>query len=125
MAHRGLRLLLDVPRQVRHRCAEVRHEPAAGTVFQQVGRHISPGIRYQCHQPCGLAFHLLETPLNNTQTYRELADNKLLIKARVPDTLQFEQWLMSFGSDVEILKPAKLRKKFKDLSTKLTKMYKS
>ena len=72
-----------------------------------------------------LAFHLLETPLNNTQTYRELADNKLLIKARVPDTLQFEQWLMSFGSDVEILKPAKLRKKFKDLSTKLTKMYKS
>ena len=72
-----------------------------------------------------LAFHLLETPLNNTQKYRELADNKLLIKARVPNTLQFEQWLMSFGSDVEILKPPKLRKKFKDLSAKLSKMYKS
>ena len=34
--------------------------------------------------------------------WNELENNKLRIKARVPDTLQFEQWLMSFGSDVEI-----------------------
>ena len=66
-----------------------------------------------------MAFHLLETPLNSTQTAEELPGNKLLIKARVPDTLQFEQWLMSFGADVEILKPAKLRNKFKELSKNL------
>ena len=70
-----------------------------------------------------MAFHLLETPLNSTQTAEELQGNKLLIKARVPDTLQFEQWLMSFGADVEILKPAKLRNKFKELSKNLNSIY--
>ena len=70
-----------------------------------------------------MAFHLLETPLNSTQTAEELQGNKLLIKARVPDTLQFEQWLMSFGADVEILKPTKLRNKFKELSKNLNSIY--
>ena len=49
-----------------------------------------------------MAYHLLETPLNDTQTVKELDNDKLRIKARIPDTLQFEQWLMSFGSDVEV-----------------------
>ena len=70
-----------------------------------------------------MAFHLLETPLNSTQAAEELQGNKLLIKARVPDTLQFEQWLMSFGADVEILKPTKLRNKFKELSKNLNSIY--
>ena len=71
-----------------------------------------------------MAFHLLETPLNDTQTIEELDSNKLKVKARIPDTLQFEQWLMSFGSDVEILKPKKLRDKFKKISRKLNQIYK-
>ncbi len=71
-----------------------------------------------------MAFHLFETPLNDSQTIEELDDHKLKIKARIPDTLQFEQWLMSFGSDVEVLKPIKLRKKFIALSKKLREMYK-
>ncbi|MDC2980605.1 WYL domain-containing protein [Gammaproteobacteria bacterium] len=70
-----------------------------------------------------MAFHLLETPLNNSQKIKELEDDRLLIKARVPDTLQFEQWLMSFGSNVEILKPKKLRNKFKLLANDLIKKY--
>ena len=71
-----------------------------------------------------MAFHLFETPLNDSQSIEELGDHKLKIKARIPDTLQFEQWLMSFGSDVEVLKPIKLRKKFITLSKKLREMYK-
>ena len=39
------------------------------------------------------------------------------------DTLQFEQWLMSFGAEVEILKPKKLREKFKALAKELNKKY--
>ena len=70
-----------------------------------------------------MAFHLLETPLNSTQTSKELKGNKLLIKARVPDTLQFEQWLMSFGPDIEVLKPKKLRDKFVKLAKVLKKVY--
>ena len=70
-----------------------------------------------------MAYHLLETPLNDTQVVEEIKNDKLKIKARVPDTLQFEQWLMSFGSNVEILKPKKLRNKFKLLANDLIKKY--
>ena len=70
-----------------------------------------------------MAFHLLEAPLNNSQIVREMDEDKLLIKARVPDTLQFEQWLLSFGPNVEVLKPIKLRKKFKDLAIKMKLIY--
>ena len=70
-----------------------------------------------------MAFHLLETPLNSSQTFEEIENNKLLIKARVPDTLQFEQWLMSFGSDVEVIKPKKLRDKFISLANSMKEMY--
>ena len=70
-----------------------------------------------------MAFHLLETPLNSSQVAKEIGNNELLIQARVPDTLQFEQWLMGFGSKVEILKPIKLRNKFKLLAKELTKKY--
>ena len=69
------------------------------------------------------AAHLMETPLNGTQKIKRQLDGKLLVSARMTDTLQFEQWLKSFGSDVEILKPKKLRNKFKKLSLELTKKY--
>jgi predicted DNA-binding transcriptional regulator YafY len=70
-----------------------------------------------------MAAHLTETKLNGTQTEKELSDGRLLVTARVPDTLQFEQWLMSFGADVEVLAPKALRAKFKELALKLKDIY--
>jgi len=70
------------------------------------------------------AAHLLETPLNSTQQAKRQADGRLLISARMTDTLQFEQWLRSFGSDVEVLAPKKLRNKFKQLAKALSNQYK-
>ena len=69
------------------------------------------------------AAHLIETPLNSTQKVSKQADGRLLISARMTDTLQFEQWLRSFGSDVEILEPLKLKNKFKTLAKELNKKY--
>ena len=69
------------------------------------------------------AVHLLETPLNGTQKVKLSKDGRLLVTARMTDTLQFEQWLKSFGSDVEVLGPKKLRKKFKNLANELVKKY--
>jgi len=69
------------------------------------------------------AAHLIETPLNSTQKVSKQADGRLLISARMTDTLQFEQWLRSFGSDVEILEPLKLKNKFKILAKELNKKY--
>ena len=67
--------------------------------------------------------HLEETPLNSTQTVSELEDGRLQISARVPDTLQLEQWLMSFGSKVEILGPPELKRKFIKLTKELANIY--
>lgn len=70
-----------------------------------------------------MAVHLYETPLNSKQVIKETKDGKLLISARVPDTIQFEQWLLSFGDDVEIIYPARLRNKFKNKFKNLLKIY--
>ena len=70
-----------------------------------------------------MAAHLTEMKLNDTQKEKDLGSGKIQITARIPDTLQFEQWLMSFGANVEILEPKKLRDKFKSLSKKLETMY--
>ena len=70
------------------------------------------------------AAHLLETPLNGTQKVEVNKDGRLLVSARMTDTLEFEQWLKSFGSDVEVLKPIKLRNKFKNLAKELSNQYK-
>ena len=67
--------------------------------------------------------HLEETPLNSTQQIKKIDDESFLISARVPDTLQFEQWLMSFGSNIEIMYPKKLRQKFKQLAKDLSSKY--
>lgn len=69
------------------------------------------------------AVHLMETPLNSTQKITKEADGRLLVSARMTDTLQFEQWLKSFGSDVEVLAPLSLRSKFKKLAKDLIKKY--
>jgi predicted DNA-binding transcriptional regulator YafY len=69
------------------------------------------------------AAHLMETPLNGTQKIKKQPDGRLLVSARMTDTLQFEQWLKGFGSDVEILAPIELRAKFKKLAKDLIKKY--
>ena len=68
--------------------------------------------------------HLVETPLNGTQRTIRQSNGKLLVTARMTDTLQFEQWLLSFGPDVEIIAPKKLRKKFQEKTTKMYSIYK-
>ena len=68
--------------------------------------------------------HLLETPLNGTQKTIRQPDGRLLVTARMTDTLQFEQWLLSFGPDVEIIAPKKLRKKFQEKTSKMYSIYK-
>ncbi len=68
--------------------------------------------------------HLVETPLNGTQKTIRKADGKLLVTARMTDTLQFEQWLLSFGPDVEVISPKKLRRKFQKKILKMYDIYK-
>ena len=69
-------------------------------------------------------FHLTETPVSNSQSLKRLANGSFLLKASLPDTSQLRWWLMGFGSDVEVLKPARLRNEFAQNSKETFKLYK-
>jgi len=69
-------------------------------------------------------FHLTETPVRKDQKLEQLKDGSYLLKAKLPDTSQLRWWLLGFGSGVEILKPLKLRKEFKEISNNLGNIYK-
>lgn len=68
------------------------------------------------------AQHLYETPLSRNQTLKEEGEYTRL-QATVTDTSQLRWWLQAFGSDVEVLKPASLRKEFSNQAKKLASLY--
>jgi predicted DNA-binding transcriptional regulator YafY len=53
--------------------------------------------------------HLLHTPLAADQRIKVLSDSALQIKATVHDNPQLRWWLLAFGDQIEIKKPASLR----------------
>ncbi|OGQ12818.1 MAG: hypothetical protein A2138_01880 [Deltaproteobacteria bacterium RBG_16_71_12] len=53
---------------------------------------------------------LQESPLSPTQTATARRDGRVLIRAKVPDTVVLRSWILGFGPAVEVKKPATLRK---------------
>ena len=68
-------------------------------------------------------FHLHETPISMDQKLTSLKKGKLKLKATVPDTSQLRWWLLGFGSQVEIIKPKRLRQEFIQTAKSFTKIY--
>lgn len=57
------------------------------------------------------AEHLQETPLSTDQTWQPIANTYLIqVTATVEDDEQLRWWLLAFGCQVEVRKPASLRK---------------
>ena len=69
--------------------------------------------------------HVIETPLSSDQIHRELNDGRIEIRADVMDSEQLRWWLMGFGSGVEVVKPAALRRYMRDDARALVELYKS
>ena len=53
---------------------------------------------------------LFETPLSHDQVIEEDGNDFLLVTATIPITPQFKRWLLEFGSEVEVIEPASLRR---------------
>lgn len=53
---------------------------------------------------------LQESPLAEQQQVSVQRDGRVLVAARVPDTVVFRAWLLSYGPAVEVKRPAALRK---------------
>ena len=69
------------------------------------------------------AYHLSETPLNKTQSITATRDGRVRIKATVADTSELRFWILGFGSSVEVVRPASLRKEISNTSKEMNKIY--
>lgn len=72
-------------------------------------------------EPAG--YHLMETPLSKNQTIEKTNDGRLRVTATVTETAQLHWWLLGFGAQVEVVKPATLRKVMADTSTRMAARY--
>ena len=69
------------------------------------------------------AYHLSETPLNKTQSITGTRDGRVRIKATVADTSELRFWILGFGSSVEVIRPASLRKELTNTSKEMNTIY--
>jgi predicted DNA-binding transcriptional regulator YafY len=70
------------------------------------------------------ASHLAETPLNSEQTMKQINDEWTKVTATVANTSQLRWWLRSFGPDLEVIRPASLRREFYNENLAVTNLYK-
>lgn len=67
--------------------------------------------------------HLAETPLHKKQKMMRLNAEWTRVSVRMPDTSQLRWWLRSFGPDVEVIRPEKLRREFFEEGQALASLY--
>ena len=71
----------------------------------------------------GAALSLAETPLCSDQTMRELNEDEVRVTATVLETEELHWWLMSFGAEVEVLGPRRLRASMSDSAKAMMDIY--
>lgn len=69
------------------------------------------------------AAHLYETPISIDQQLQSQEDGSVKLTATVKDTLEICWWLLAFGDQVEVLGPAKLRKKMSEMVKRMSEKY--
>ncbi len=69
-----------------------------------------PEIKLKLRFYNGAGRHLLETPLNNSQTYKVEVDGVAQVGATLRDTDELRWWIQGFGANVEVLAPKALRR---------------
>lgn len=80
-------------------------------------------IRLVAKFKTSIADYLRETPLSDDQTITALDNEHSLVTASVQNTSQLRWWLLSFGDNVEILKPVALRHEFGGTARKMAAKY--
>lgn len=69
------------------------------------------------------AEHLYEAPISRDQVLTPMRDGRIKIAASVPHNQQLEWWLLGFGDQVEVVRPASLRRKFASMAHRLRRAY--
>ena len=93
----------------------------AGGLFGMGGSNEPIRLVARFYKP--VAMHLLDTPLAEDQTIEDVDDYHLELTATVLHTAQLEWWLRSFGSEVEVMEPPKLREAMAEQAEWLVRKY--
>jgi predicted DNA-binding transcriptional regulator YafY len=64
-----------------------------------------------------------ETTWHPSQTLKTLKDGSIIMTLKIRDLNYFRAWILGWGDDVEVLKPAALRKQIKTVSSSLQDIY--
>lgn len=64
-----------------------------------------------------------ESTWHPSQTVKDLPEGGCRLKMKVGSTLEITPWIRSWGPDVEVLKPEKLREQFKGWAGRLKELY--
>jgi predicted DNA-binding transcriptional regulator YafY len=81
------------------------HVAREGAALQSKGT-----IRFEADFDPPAALHLRESPLSDDQTWTEMDEETVRITATVDDDMRFRWWLLAFGSQIVVCKPAPLRR---------------
>lgn len=81
-------------------------------------------IRVRLHFRGTSADHLLGTPISKYQTWRPIpGEKKVEVCGTVEDDREFWRWLLSFGSEVEVMEPEHLRAEMAEEVRKMAVAY--
>jgi predicted DNA-binding transcriptional regulator YafY len=69
-----------------------------------------------------LARILEETPVSTDQKF-DPADDRVMITATVADSMQLTWWILSYGSNIEVISPVKLRREICEILTEGARQY--
>jgi predicted DNA-binding transcriptional regulator YafY len=90
-----------------------------GLTLLHGGERVTIRARFTPYQ----ARWIREREYHSTQQLEELPDGGLIVTLQVGGTEEARRWLMSFGSEVEVLEPAELRAEIIEELQKLQKIY--
>ena len=81
-------------------------------------------IHLKCFFDSTVAKHLEESPINKSQSLTLQKDGRILLEVDVLDTSQLQWWILGFGSQVEVAKPASLREEIAKTCREMNEKYK-
>jgi predicted DNA-binding transcriptional regulator YafY len=84
---------------------------------------IGPRIRLSALFDAAVAYHLTECRLSDDQQVAPAGDGRMRVTATVHDTRQLRWWLLAFGDQVLVERPAALRQEFARLFAGLASRY--
>ena len=118
-AHRFHRIEVSLDTYSRHKNQKIQDLASDLFGYKLTEKKINIKLKFSIEA----GSHLDETPISDSTKIKLYQDKFLLVEDKVIDNMELRFWIRAFGDSVEVLKPLKLRKEFKEIAKKMAKIY--